>query len=58
MVSLCQLVKPAPDDATSLRERIGSIFDKRRPHLAKLGPALGVHGGPGIMGVIVKEQGN
>jgi len=47
-----------PDDAGSLREHIGSIFDKRRIHLARLGPALGVHGGPGIMGVIVRKQGN
>jgi len=45
-----------PDEADSLRERIGSILDKRQIHLARLGPALGVHGGPGTMGVIVREK--
>jgi len=45
-----------PNEASSLRERIASIFDKRRIHLARLGPALGVHGGPGTMGVVVREQ--
>lgn len=45
-----------PDEAGSLREQIGSIFDKSRIHLARLGPALGVHGGPGTIGVVVREQ--
>ena len=45
-----------PDEASSLRERIGSILDKRQIHQARLGPALGVHGGPGTLGVIVREQ--
>ena len=45
-----------PDDAGSLRECIGSIFDKGRLHLTRLGPALGVHGGPGTIGVVVREQ--
>ena len=38
-----------PDEASSLRERIGSIFSKERIHLARLGPALGVHAGPGTL---------
>jgi len=45
-----------PDEASSLKERIGSIFDKKRVHIARLGPALGVHGGPGTLAVIVREQ--
>jgi len=45
-----------PDEADSLRERIGSILDKKRVHLARLGPALGVHGGPGTLGVLFREQ--
>ncbi|GAH23944.1 unnamed protein product, partial [marine sediment metagenome] len=38
-----------PDEAGSLKERIASIFDRRRIHIARLGPALGVHGGPGAL---------
>jgi len=45
-----------PGEASSLRERIGSIFDKRQIHLARLGPALGVHGGPGTLILALREQ--
>jgi len=45
-----------PDEASSLRERIGSIFDERRIHLARLGPALGVHGGPGALILALREK--
>ena len=45
-----------PEEAGSLRERIGSIFDKKRIQLARLGPALGVHGGPGTLIVALREK--
>jgi len=45
-----------PDEASSLRERIGSIFDKKRIHIARLGPALGVHGGPGTLILALREK--
>jgi len=45
-----------PDEAGSLKERIASIFDRRRIHIAKLGPALGVHGGPGILLLALREK--
>ena len=45
-----------PDEASSLGERVGSIFDKRRIHLARLGPALGVHGGPGALLLAMREK--
>jgi DegV family protein with EDD domain len=45
-----------PDEAGLLRERIGSIFDKRRIHLARLGPALGAHFGPGTLIVALREK--
>ena len=45
-----------PDEASSLRERIGSILDKRRIHIARLGPALGVHGGPGTLILALREK--
>jgi len=45
-----------PDEASSLRERIGAIFDKRQIHLARLGPALGVHGGPGTLILALREK--
>ena len=45
-----------PDEASSLKERIGSIFTKERVHLARLGPALGVHGGPGTLILTLREK--
>jgi len=45
-----------PDEASSLRERIRSIFDERRIHLARLGPALGVHAGPGALILALREK--
>jgi len=47
-----------PDEAGSLRERIGSIFDKKWIHIARLGPALGVHGGPGTLILALREKGS
>jgi len=38
-----------PDEAQALAERLGSIFPVEKIRLARLGPALGVHTGPGIL---------
>jgi len=46
----------APDEANSLRERMSSIFNEEKIHLARLGPALGVHGGPGTLVLALREK--
>jgi DegV family protein with EDD domain len=38
-----------PDEAQTLAERIGSVFDKEKIVIARVGPALGVHMGPGML---------
>jgi len=45
-----------PDEASSLKERIGSIFSGEHIHLARLGPALGVHSGPGTLILALREK--
>jgi len=45
-----------PDEASSLRKRIASIVDEGRIHIARLGPALGAHGGPGALIVALREK--
>jgi DegV family protein with EDD domain len=45
-----------PDDAQSLKDRIGTIFDKNNILVSRLGPALGVHGGPGTLIVALREK--
>ena len=43
------------DDAQALISRISSFFPKEKIKLARLGPALGVHGGPGILFISIRE---
>ena len=53
---LALVYNTTPEDAQTLIERIGFIFPKERIGLAKLGPALGVHGGSGILFVAVRAK--
>jgi len=46
-----------PDEARVLADQIGATFDKDRVRLARLGPALGVHGGPGALVVALRGKG-
>ena len=43
-----------PDEALALAGRIGSMFPKEQIRLARLGPALGVHAGPGVLAVALR----
>lgn len=54
---LAVLHSTTPDQAQVLVERVSSIFPKDRIILARLGPALGVHGGPGILAIALREKG-
>jgi DegV family protein with EDD domain len=38
-----------PDEAQTLRCRLSALVDGNRVYVARLGPALGVHGGPGTL---------
>jgi DegV family protein with EDD domain len=46
----------APDEALALKERLTTIFDKSRIYISQLGPALGVHGGPGTLLVALRGK--
>ena len=45
-----------PDEALILAEHIGSIFPQERITLARVGPALGVHAGPGALAIGFREK--
>ena len=45
-----------PDEAQTLAERMDPMFSKERIRLARLGPALGVHGGPGILFITLRGK--
>jgi len=47
-----------PDDAQTLKERISAFFDRNSIHVSRLGPALGVHGGPGTLVLALREKVN
>jgi len=53
---LAILHSTTPDEAQALIERISSVFPKERTILARLGPGLGVHGGPGILAVALRGK--
>lgn len=55
---LAVLYSTTPDEAQALVERISPIFPKERTILARLGPGLGVHGGPGVLAIALKEAGS
>ena len=44
-----------PDEAQALAERIGSVFDREKIRMARVGPGLGVHAGPGAMLVAIRK---
>jgi len=42
-----------PDEAKSLAERISSMLSPKQARIARLGPVLGVHGGPGVLAIAI-----
>jgi len=45
-----------PDEAKSLAERISSILSLKQVRIARLGPTLGVHGGPGVLAIAFRRK--
>jgi len=45
-----------PDDAQTIKERLSAVFDRGSIHISRLGSALGVHGGPGMLGLAFREK--
>jgi DegV family protein with EDD domain len=46
----------APEEAQALKERLAAVLDKSRIYISQLGPALGVHGGPGTLLVALRGK--
>lgn len=44
-----------PDDAQTLADYVRSLFPDIVPRIVRLGPALGVHGGPGTLVTVLRE---
>ena len=44
-----------PDEAASLKNRLSPFVDSNRLYLARLGPAIGVHTGPGTIVLVMKK---
>ncbi len=45
-----------PEDAQTLKERISTIFNRGPIYISRLGPALGVHAGPGALVLALREK--
>ena len=52
---LAVVYSTTPDEAQALAERIGSVFDQGKIVMARLGPVLGVHMGPGLLIVAIRS---
>lgn len=52
---LAIMYNTTPDEAQNLIERLGSIFAKEKIRLARIGPMLGVHTGPGALVVALRQ---
>jgi DegV family protein with EDD domain len=44
-----------PDEAHDLAKRLSPIFDRKKIKIARVGPSLGVHMGPGALVVAIRE---
>lgn len=53
---LAVVYNTTPDEAQALGERMGTIFTKEQIKLARVGPMLGVHVGPGVLAVTFREK--
>lgn len=45
-----------PEQANELKTRLGSIFPEEKIHLVQLGAGLGVHGGPGVLALALRQR--
>ena len=45
-----------PDDALTLKEKLSALVERNRIHISRLGPALGVHGGPGTIILALRQK--
>ncbi|MFC1872798.1 DegV family protein [Chloroflexota bacterium] len=53
---LAVVYSTTPDEAKHLAERISSILSPKQVCIARLGPVLGVHGGPGVLAVAIRRK--
>jgi DegV family protein with EDD domain len=54
---LAVLYSTTPEDARNLVERLKPFFPEKRVIISQLGAALGVHAGPGVLGVALRQKG-
>ena len=46
-----------PDEAQNLKIRLSSFVDTNHIYIARLGPAIGVHTGPGTLVLVIRDSG-
>ena len=52
---LCVIYSTTPDEARELADSI-KVFSREHITIARLGSVLGVHGGPGVLGVVTRTK--
>jgi DegV family protein with EDD domain len=51
---LAVMYTTTPDEAKALADRFGAIFERSNIKISRIGPALGVHAGPGALAIAVR----
>jgi len=52
---LAVMYTTTPVEASTLADRLGTIFDRNKIKIARLGSALGVHAGPGALAIALRQ---
>ena len=55
---LAVVYSTTPDEAQGLKNRTSPLVESNHFYIARLGPALGVHGGPGTLAVVIRNKAN
>jgi DegV family protein with EDD domain len=53
---LAVMYSTTPDEAKALADRLGAVFERSRIKISRLGPALGVHAGPGALAIALRSS--
>ena len=53
---LAVIYSTTPDEAQSLKDRLSPLVESNHFYISRLGPALGVHGGPGTLAVVIMNK--
>ena len=52
---LCVIYSTTPDDVELILKRIEPLVPRERILISRIGPVVGTHTGPGVLGIVVSQ---